>query len=80
MPKQTTFPTISLHRIRHLVERAEQLDAEEAVALCLDCGHPANDHSIENETCWHMTNQNGRLTICKCSGWRQGALAAPVAD
>src|SRR5215469_7891487 len=53
VPRQTKFPTIPLHRIQHLLEKAEQLDAEEALAVCLECGHPANDHSIENETCWH---------------------------
>jgi len=70
--KHTRFPTIPLNRIRHLLDQAEQLDAEEAVAVCRTCRHPAIDHSIENETCWHMTAENGELTICKCSGWRQG--------
>lgn len=80
MPRSTRFPTIPLHRIRHLIEQAEILDAEDAVAICLNCGHSANDHSIVNETCWHSTTVNGEITICNCEGWRQGVSAAGAAN
>lgn len=80
MPQKTKFPTIPLERIQHLIAQAEILDAEEAAANCADCGHPASDHAIENETCWHTTTHNGKVQICTCKGWRQGASAAGAAD
>ena len=78
--RQTKFPTIPLERIQHLIARAEILDAEDAAATCLNCGHPASDHAIENDTCWHTTTRDGKVKICSCQAWRQGGSGAGAAD
>lgn len=75
MPKRTRFPTIDIHRIRHLIEQAEILDAEDAAEICLNCGHPSSDHDIEHDTCGHSAIQDGKATICDCKGWSPGGPA-----
>lgn len=80
VPHKTKFPTIPLAQIQHLIAQAEILDAEDATATCLNCGHPASDHAIENDTCWHATTHDGKVKICSCRSWRQGSSGAGAAD
>jgi hypothetical protein len=71
MPKRTTFPTVELESIRHLLPQAAILDSEDAAAICLNCGHPAADHNFDYDTCWHVLEEKGAAGICKCEGWME---------
>ena len=66
MEKQTTFATVALDEIRHLIPQAENSDSD---VFCQSCGHPAGDHSVENDTCWHADQRDGTVTLCHCQGW-----------
>ena len=70
MKKETTFATVTLDEISHLIPQAENSDSDLlSVVLCHSCGHPAGDHNLENDTCWHVDQRDGTVTLCKCQGW-----------
>jgi hypothetical protein len=70
MKTRTTLATVSLDEIRHLIPQAENSDVDVLNAIiCQRCGHPAADHSIENDTCWHADQRDGTVKICNCQGW-----------
>lgn len=70
MKTRTTFPTVTLDTIRHLLPRDENSDADLLnEIICQRCGHPAADHSLENDTCWHTEQHNGTVKLCNCEGW-----------
>ena len=82
MKTEATFETVTLDEIRHLIPKAERSDDEEALSamLCKNCGHPADDHSMDNNTCWHVCEPNGTITLCKCPGWQFGENAEAAAS
>jgi hypothetical protein len=81
MKKETTFATVTLDEISHLIPLAVNSDTDELSAMiCQSCGHPPDDHNLENDTCWHVNQSDGTVTLCTCQGWLFDESDQPAAS
>jgi hypothetical protein len=81
MTKETTFATVTLDEIRHLIPQAENSASDVLHGiLCQSCGHPASDHNLDNDTCWHVNQHEGTVIICNCRGWLFEESGQPAAS
>ena len=78
MQRRTTFETVPLDQIEHLIVHAEYSDAEsDGPTTCQECGHPASDHELDSETCWHeIRPTDDIIKLCCCRGYRGEGLSS----
>jgi hypothetical protein len=66
---------------RPALPQAEHSDANPASGgICQNCGHPADEHSIDNDTCRHVNQPNGVVKLCNCERWIHEETAEATAS